>query len=147
MTIAPLDGLHIFPCKWDKSPWVAGGFHSASADPKVISLWRQQYFLFGAPTGAINGFDVLDVDPGGQDWLATYEATHGLPLTRVHATRRGGLHYFFQHRPGLKKSESLIAPNVDIRGRLLHPLASSRVQGSVRRAHRAVARADASVAV
>jgi hypothetical protein len=131
MAIAPLDSLHIFPCKWDKSPWVAGGFQSASNDPKVIALWRQQYFLFGAPTGAVNGFDVLDVDPGGQDWLAAYEATHGLPLTRIHATRRGGLHYFFQHRPGLKKSESLIAPNVDIRAEgaycILWHLAGCRV--------------------
>jgi hypothetical protein len=97
----------------------------------VIELWRQRYFLFGAPTGAVNGFDVLDVDPGGQDWLATYEATHGLPLTRIHATRRGGLHYFFQHRVGLKKSESLIAPNVDIRAEgaycILWNLAGCRV--------------------
>jgi hypothetical protein len=131
MMTKPLDGLHIFPCKWDKTPAVTNGFYDATNDPAVIAIWRRRWFLFGAPTGVVNGFDVLDIDPGGQDWLATYEATHGLPLTRIHATRRGGLHYFFQHRPGLKKSESVIAPNVDIRAEgaycILWHLAGCRV--------------------
>jgi hypothetical protein len=124
--------LAIFPCRRiDKAPLVAGGFHSATNDPAVIDLWSRRFPLWGAPTGARNGFDVLDIDPGGQDWLALYEATHGLPATRIHATRRGGLHVFFQHRPGLGCSESPIAPNVDIRAEggycILWHLAGCRV--------------------
>jgi hypothetical protein len=108
-----LNGLHVFPCKFNKAPAIAGGFYSASNDPAIIALWQKRYFLFGAPTGAVNGFDVLDVDPrhGGDAWLASQD----LPETRVHETRSGGRHYFFKHRPGLQCNESRIAPGVDVR--------------------------------
>jgi hypothetical protein len=113
MTIGQLNGLHVFPCKWDKSPAVTNGFYDASNDPAIIALWRKRYFLFGAPTGAVNGFDVLDIDPrhGGDVWLASQD----LPETRVHETRSGGRHYFFKHRVGLRCNESQIAPGVDVR--------------------------------
>jgi hypothetical protein len=107
--------LHVFPCRFDKRPAISGGFKSATNDPAVIDLWSRRYFLMAAPTGAINGFDVLDIDKGGEDWLATYEATHGLPATRIHATRSGGLHIFFRHRPGLQCHGDVPAPNIDIR--------------------------------
>jgi hypothetical protein len=108
-----MQGLHVFPCWFDKSPAVAGGFKSATNNPAVIELWQKRYFLFGAPTGAVNGFDVLDVDPrhGGDKWLASQD----LPETRVHATRSDGRHYLFKHHSGLVCSASTIAPGVDIR--------------------------------
>jgi hypothetical protein len=89
----------------------------------------------GVPTGSVNGFDVLDVDTkdgkGGEAWLALFEASHGFPITRTHATRSGGLHFFFQHRPGLRCSEGLIAPGVDVRSTggyvILWPAAGYRV--------------------
>jgi hypothetical protein len=72
--------------------------------------------LWGAPTGAVNDFDVLDVDRGGEDFMAMFEATYGaLPLTRVVSTPSGGQHYYWKHRPGLKLSASRLAPNIDIR--------------------------------
>jgi hypothetical protein len=114
---AELTGLYVFPCRIDKTPAVAGGFKSATNDPAVIGLWRKRYFLMGAPTGPINSFDVLDVDTrhDGEAWLAEFEATHGFPSTRIHATRSGGVHFFFKHRPGLRLSAGLIAPGVDVR--------------------------------
>jgi hypothetical protein len=130
---AGLTGLYVFPCRFDKTPAVAHGFKSASNDPAVIDLWRKRYLLMGAPTGAVNGFDVLDIDTknNGEAWLAEFEATHGFPLTRIHATRSGGLHFFFQHRPGLRLSAGLIAPGVDIRATggyvIWWPLAGCRV--------------------
>jgi hypothetical protein len=109
-----LAGLYVFPCRNDKTPAVAGGFKSATIDPKIIDGWRRCP-LMGAPTGACNGFDVLDIDRGGEDWLSLYETQYSLPPTRIVATRSGGLHIYFQHRVGMKCSAGLLAPNVDIR--------------------------------
>jgi hypothetical protein len=79
----------------------------------VIAIWRKRHFFMGAPTGAVNGFDVLDIDPrhGGDVWLAT----QNLSETRVHETRSGGLHYFFKHYPGLGCREDQPAKGVDVR--------------------------------
>jgi hypothetical protein len=109
--------LAVFPCKTDKAPLTPHGFKDATDDPAVIEVWSRKFPLWAAPTGEHNGFDVLDIDPGGQNWLINYECTWGpLPATRIVATRRGGLHYFFKHRVGIVNSESMIAPEVDIRG-------------------------------
>jgi hypothetical protein len=67
--------------------------------------------LVGVLTGAPGGFDVLDIDPEGLGW---FDGQH-LPLTRTHQTRRGGLHLWFRHALGLRKSEGKIAPGVDVR--------------------------------
>jgi Bifunctional DNA primase/polymerase, N-terminal len=112
-----LTDLHVFPCKADKSPAITGGFKSASNDPQVIERWRKQFplALWGMPTGATSGVDILDIDRGAEDWLAQYECTYGLPATRIVATRSGGLHIYWRHRPGLRCSQNLLAPNVDVR--------------------------------
>jgi hypothetical protein len=66
----------------------------------------------GVPTGAANGFDVLDIDPDGRAWYdQNFDA---LPLTEAHTTPRG-LHLLFQHAPGLRNSARRIAPGVDVR--------------------------------
>src|SRR5262249_6677477 len=66
----------------------------------------------GVPTGAASGFDVLDVDPAGQEWLRANE--HRLPPTRRHDTRRG-THLLFQYVPGLRGSVGRVAPGIDVR--------------------------------
>jgi hypothetical protein len=107
---------YVFPCKRSKVPAIAGGFHAASNDPQLINRWRWQYPLMGAPTGPVNGFDVLDIDRGGEDWLMNYECSHGpLPATRIVGTQSGGLHIYWKHYDGMKCSAGLLAPNVDIR--------------------------------
>jgi hypothetical protein len=72
--------------------------------------------LVAAPTGAVNDFDVLDVDRGGEDFMMMFECTYGpLPATRVVSTPSGGQHYYWKHRPGLRLSASRLAKNVDVR--------------------------------
>lgn len=109
--------LYVFPVLDDKSPACPRGFKAAVCEPDQIAdlFQRCPGPLVGAPTGAVNGFDVLDVDVGGQDWLSLYDATHGLPATRIVATRSGGLHIYFQHRPGMTCTQDLPAPGIDIR--------------------------------
>jgi hypothetical protein len=110
--------LSVFPCR-DKRPCCPKGHLAATPDPEKIADLFRRYSgeLVGAPTGAVNGFDVLDIDTNhsGEDWLMQYECSHALPPTRIHATRSGGLHVFFQHRVGLRCSAGLLAPGVDIR--------------------------------
>jgi hypothetical protein len=112
-----LDHLDVFPCRADKRPACPGGFYSAvQGRDRIEDLFRRYPgSLVGMPTGEASGIDVLDIDRGGEDWLSLYEATHGLPPTRIIATRSGGLHLYFKHHVGMRCSAGLLAPNVDIR--------------------------------
>jgi hypothetical protein len=81
-----------------------------------MSLWdKRPGELIGIPAGAVTGIAVLDIDPhnGGADWYA--ENRDRLPLTRAHRTQRGGIHLLYRHLPGLRISESKIAPGIDVR--------------------------------
>ena len=107
----------VFPCHRNKRPACANGFKDASSDPLVVQeLWRRwPGELIGVPTGAINGLDVLDIDPrhGGHIWLSQHRDR--LPPTRTHQTRSGGAHLLFRHADGLRCSASAVAPGVDCR--------------------------------
>ena len=119
-------GFPVFPCSFRKSPSISKaeggrGFLDATADaPEVIALFGRapDAGLVGVPTGAVSGFDVLDVDPrhGGDKWLAEYAAR--LPVTRVHSTQSGGSHYLFRHATGVRNSagKATLANGIDIRG-------------------------------
>jgi hypothetical protein len=99
--------LPIFPCKWDKKPLTPNGFYDAR-----VGADHSRWPLVGLATGAVSGIDVLDIDPNALEWLEANK--HRLPETRRHRTRRG-VHLLFLHSPGLKKSESKIAPDIDVR--------------------------------
>src|SRR6516165_4578621 len=89
---------------------VVGRIMKAAAVPVGMSwMWA----LAGVPTGGHSGFDVLDIDPDGLDWLRANQ--HRLPETRAHLTRRRGLHLFFHAWPNLRCSVGRIAPGVDVR--------------------------------
>jgi hypothetical protein len=109
--------LYVFPCRSDKRPACPRGFYDAVPHDKSAELFRRYPGpLWGAPTGAVNDFDVLDVDRGGEDFMMMFEATYGpLPPTRVVGTPSGGQHYYWKHRPGLRLSASVLAPNIDVR--------------------------------
>src|SRR5262245_24638341 len=100
-----LGDLPVFPCSLDKRPLIANGFRAAKRiEPP--EFWP----LVGVPTGAVSGFDVLDIDPDGLSWLSAN------PLeTRRHKTPRGW-HLLFRHADGLRCSAGRIAKGIDVRG-------------------------------
>jgi hypothetical protein len=97
-----------FACGPDKRPLTPQGFYNAKTDVDDSS-WP----LVGIPTGAVSGFDVVDVDLDGLCWLdANWDR---LPATRTQATRSGGRHLFFNHSDGLRCSAGRISKGVDVR--------------------------------
>jgi Bifunctional DNA primase/polymerase, N-terminal len=112
-------GIRVFPCKQDKTPYTDHGFKDASCDKDIIAGWWAQWpgALIGVPTGAISGFDILDVDrrhQGAKDW---YHANRSrLPKTRAHRTRSGGLHLLFRHHDLVTCTVSKLARGIDTRG-------------------------------
>src|SRR6516164_2566451 len=102
------EGLLCFPCNADKRPLTPHGFKDARRNADT-SGWP----LVGIPTGAVNGLDVVDIDPDGLRWYRLeFDA---LPQTRAHFTRRG-LHLWFKHVEGMGCSTGRIAPGVDVKG-------------------------------
>jgi hypothetical protein len=124
--VSPLDqalelaarGFKVFFCKSDKTPTCPGGFHRASNDVgTVFDLWSYHPGpLVAISTGCASGLDVVDVDTkhlAARLWLHLNQGR--VPATRVHRTRSGGYHFFFQHRVGISCSVSHIANGVDVR--------------------------------
>jgi hypothetical protein len=103
-----------FPCSKNKAPLQQWG--GAQTQTGLTYYERPSWPLVGVKTGTYNGFDVLDVDPQGIEWLQAN--AHRMPDTRVHQTRRGGLHIFFvaHEFPPMPNSAGKIAPGVDVRG-------------------------------
>lgn len=111
--------LPIFPCYPTKRPACENGYGDASTDlRRIVELWAgRRSLLVAVPTGEVTGFDVLDIDfqHGGKLFLDEHGSK--LPLgARIHQTRSGGLHFLFRHKQGMRNSQALIAPGVDVRG-------------------------------
>jgi Bifunctional DNA primase/polymerase, N-terminal/Primase C terminal 2 (PriCT-2) len=109
-TRGPTMNLHsamTFPCNDDKSPISRRGFKDAIRGVE----WRKAP-LVGFPTGAMNGVDVLDIDPDGMGWYALKFGA--IPETRRHETPRG-VHLLFRHAEGLRCSATRIVPDVHVR--------------------------------
>ena len=124
-------GVAIFPCSnVDKKPIIKGGhgFHDATTDERQIRQWWKAYphALIGAPTGALNGFWVLDPDidaKKGIDGEATLQALLDelgvtLPATPTVRTPRGGRHLWFRWDPArpVGSSSSEVGAGLDTRG-------------------------------
>jgi Bifunctional DNA primase/polymerase, N-terminal len=106
--VSELASVPRFACGLDKRPLTQRGFYNAKTDVDD-SDWP----LVGIPTGAVSGFDVVDVDLEGLCWLdVNWEK---LPPTRTHATRSGGRHLLFRHADGLRCSAGRIGKGVDVR--------------------------------
>jgi Bifunctional DNA primase/polymerase, N-terminal/Primase C terminal 2 (PriCT-2) len=100
----------------------------ATRDPKQIRKdWKRWPDAnVGIPTGAENGFFVVEADTlkgHGVDGIASLrelEAKHGkLPDTLMAMSPSGSVHYYFKHRGGslkIKCSTSEIAKGVDVKG-------------------------------
>ncbi len=124
-------GWAVFPCRADKRPATEHGFLDAVSDPVLVAdLWhRFPGPLIGIATGARSGFDVLDIDAGSRPddtpkKAALRQAARAwwhvnasrIPRGRAYQTESGGIHVYFQHAPGVRNSESLIAQGIDVRG-------------------------------
>lgn len=108
--------LPVFPCNADKTPACAHGFKDAQRDRDAIKALFQsapQAELIGVPTGAVSGFDVLDLDIPRHPEAEIWRQSAKIPMTRVHKTKSGGYHVFFKHHPGLRNWTSIPVPGVD----------------------------------
>jgi hypothetical protein len=104
-----LETLPRFPCRRsDKAPLTGHSFYDA-----VVNTDHSFWPLVGVPTGAVSGFDVLDIDPrhGGDLWLEQHRDR--IPATRVHHTRGGGQHFLFRYAGVRLRKE--IAPGVEFK--------------------------------
>ncbi len=119
-------GIPCFPCSHDKRPAIGrhephgNGFYSATVDASTLHEMfdRDNAELVGIPTGPASGLIVLDVDyhHGGGVWEAAHRAELDAAHTRQHSTQHGGRHYVFLNAPGVRNSQAVIAPGIDIRG-------------------------------
>lgn len=115
---ASLD-LPVFPCKADKTPACAHGFKDAVRLPEEIRTLfasASNADLIGVPTGAISGFDVLDLDVTRHSEAKAWMQEQVFPPTRVNQTQSGGYHVFFKHRIGLRNWTARPVVGVDGRG-------------------------------
>lgn len=109
-------GIPVFPCKPDKKPLTKNGFKDATTDERQVRRWwgPSPDALIGVPTGV--KFDVLDIDLEN-DKARRWVSENNLPATRMHTTRRGGLHLLFKPNMLVTNSAGKIAPKIDTRGR------------------------------
>jgi hypothetical protein len=104
-------GLALFPVR-GKVPLTPNGFKDASTDPVQLLDWYHRFPGCGwaAPTGAANGFDVLDAD----DPWAVEELEDRLPQGPRVRTGGGGMHFYLMHSAASKNWTKRI-PGVDFR--------------------------------
>jgi len=107
-------GKPVFPCKPDKAPYTPRGFKDASTNPgRVHALFnRHPDALIAMPTGTSSGVFVIDVDR----LEALRELEQELPETLTIRTPSGGLHFYFNHVPGLTNSPGCLPKGIDVRG-------------------------------
>ena len=119
-------GWPLFPCSpTDKSPLTRFGFKDATTEIAQLRKWWEKWpdAMIGLRTGREAGVFVLDVDrdeTSGIDGfvaLAALEKRYGnLPETLRSTTPRGGSHYFFSWRDGIKNSAGRLGAGLDVRG-------------------------------
>ena len=121
-------GIPVFPTNpLDKKPLTGSGFKDATTDEAQIRSWWSKWpnAMVAAPTGAVSGMWVvdLDVDPvkklDGMATLALLIAQHGeIPKTLMSITPRGGRHLIFawDNAIEIRNSAGKIGPGVDVRG-------------------------------
>lgn len=118
VNIARNCGWCVLPCRDDKRPASPHGFKDAVCDPDAVArLWRDHPGpLIGIATGAVSGFDLLDLDLKHDPALGWWRSNqHRIPATRTYRSRSGGLHLHLIHAPGLGCSAGRLAPGVDVR--------------------------------
>jgi hypothetical protein len=103
-----------------KHPRTTHGVKDATTARERITAWWTQMpdANIGIATGAVSGWDVLDVDPrhDGNETLFALEQQHSeLPRTCTARTQSGGSHLFFKHADGIKNLVSLLGSGLDLK--------------------------------
>lgn len=116
-------GLHVFPCKSDKTPLTRNGLKNATTDISQIREWWAHWpdAMIGLSCGP-SGIVAIDVDvKNGVDGWGTMDMLmreHGeLPGTRCAETPSGGCHMYYRVPADclIRNSASKHGPGVDIR--------------------------------
>ncbi|WP_405708453.1 phage/plasmid primase, P4 family [Streptomyces xanthophaeus] len=115
---------HYVECVCIKTGKLCHGFYGATRDPDVLRRWLEEYpeaSGIAQRTGEASGVFVLETDPknGGDASLAALEAEHGsLPMTEMHMSQSGGIHYTFTLPEGMEVRQHIqkFAAGVDIKG-------------------------------
>ncbi|MDE2469331.1 MAG: bifunctional DNA primase/polymerase, partial [Bradyrhizobium sp.] len=112
-------GFPIFPCRADKTPYIAGGVLKATTDPAQIKTWWQAW---PAANIALDvggaGMMVVELDSYKPDFKPEAVAALNLPETLLRQrSPRGGEHLFYALQPGelVAMSAGKLAPGVDVR--------------------------------
>ncbi|WP_454836991.1 bifunctional DNA primase/polymerase [Rhodococcus qingshengii] len=118
-------GVPVFPCRrLGKEPRTEHGFHDASAELRQVAAWWRRWPTanIGVPTGAVSGFEVVDVDvhPAGTGYAAFGRAQReGLVdgWAALVRTPSGGLHAYYPASPDdPHRSWQAPAAHIDFRG-------------------------------
>lgn len=110
-------GWAIFPCRFNKKPYIDAWPSEATTDAKQIKEWWAKWPAanIGLDTSSML---VVDFDPGSS--LTTLRAAvPDLPATNLRQrTPRGGSHWFYSLGPNerVANSSNKVAPHVDVRG-------------------------------
>lgn len=116
-------GFVVFPCDANKQPLTTHGFRDATTDADQIRAWWRTLpdALPALPTGARNGFAVLDIDRhhADADGFAALVAL-GLDAAFLGSfsvdTPNTGRHVYFEWPEGLRCSATHLPNGLDIRG-------------------------------
>jgi len=115
-------GMHVFPCKPDKTPLTARGFLDASSDPDEVRRLFADHpdALLAIATGEVSGVVVLDIDTveghGVNGFAALKRLGWKIPPTTQVLTPSGGRHFYFKHPgQGERVKSGTIEPGVDLK--------------------------------
>lgn len=114
-------GIRVFPCQpMGKKPLTLSGFKDATTDVMHINRWWAEYPTanIGAPTGLVNGFDVIDIDDmdGALMMFGEQRMVDSLPLIGHATTSRLGGHHLFIEPQDRGNGTHLFGTGIDYRG-------------------------------
>ncbi|WP_407637628.1 bifunctional DNA primase/polymerase [Agrococcus pavilionensis] len=139
-------GVPVFPCRrLGKEPRTEHGFHDASAELRQVAAWWRRWPTanIGVPTGAVSGFEVVDVDvhPAGTGYAAFGRAQReGLVdgWAALVRTPSGRLHAYYPASPDdphrrrcrtrtlLRRASRHVRPSAGSRGECGQPCVRTR---------------------
>jgi putative DNA primase/helicase len=113
-------GWPVVPRRLDKGPCTKHGWKDASRDhDEIRRMWTTDGVLIGVPTGAIGGFDVLDIEltdehVEARQWEQDVLLKFLEPGYTLTVWTRRGIHFYFDHQDGLRTRQGFPVRGVDV---------------------------------